>query len=254
MALAPVLCIGNDPDDTFGITSDALRANGLEVLKLDALTAGALLPPLFEISALIVFGGAMNVDEVQRYPVLQDERQLMRHAVDSGMPVLGICLGAQMLARALGARVYHAPVRELGFKPVSLTEAGREDGLLRAFGDRPYVFEWHEDTFDLPPHAVQLARGDDVAMQAFRTGDNAWGIQFHFEVDEAVVEAWLQAAGTSVKLDWKREPDDVRAEVRRHLGDQVQRSQRLFAAFAQRVKQRPLRDESPATRRAGGPR
>jgi GMP synthase (glutamine-hydrolysing) len=254
MQTAPVLCICNDPDDTLGITIDALQANGLEVLKLDALTARAALPSLEEIAALIVFGGAMNVDEVERYPVLQGERQLMRRAVDSGMPVLGICLGAQMLARALDARVYRSPVRELGFKPVALTEAGRNDALLAGFGDGPHVFQWHEDTFDLPAGAVQLARGDDVALQAFRSGDRAWGVQFHFEVDAAVVDAWLRAAGDRVRRDWNREPDDVRGEVRRYLKDQEARSRLLFAAFATQIKQRRLRDGSRAGQRDGEPR
>jgi GMP synthase (glutamine-hydrolysing) len=236
-AMKPVLCVRNDPDDTFGITVPLLLEQGLGVQELAAFDADARWPGLDEIAALAIFGGGMNVDEVDHHPYLLVERQFMRQAVDSGMPVLGICLGAQMLARALDARVYRAPVRELGFRPVALTDAGRADVLLGAFADGARVFEWHEDTFDLPAGAVVLARGDDVAMQAFRVGGNAWGVQFHFEVDAPVVDAWLSAAGPSVERVWKRTPEDLRAELRLHLGDQQRRSRLLFSAFADEVKQ-----------------
>lgn len=136
------------------------------------------------MGGLIVFGGEMNVDEIEAHPYLLRERQLMADALARGVPVLGICLGAQMLARVLGAPVRRAPVRELGFKPVRLTQAGTTDPLLGAFGRSACVFQWHEDTFDLPKGAELLAAGDTVTNQAFRHGDRAWGVQFHFEVNQ----------------------------------------------------------------------
>ena len=123
--MKPVLCVRNDRDDTLGITVPALAEHGVPVIRLDAFDVEPRWPGLDEISGLMVFGGEMNADEIERYPYLLTQRDLMRHAVDAGMPVLGICLGAQMMARALDARVYRAPLRELGFKPVRKAPSSR---------------------------------------------------------------------------------------------------------------------------------
>jgi GMP synthase (glutamine-hydrolysing) len=239
-SMKPVLCVRNDRDDTLGIAVPALAEHGVPVIRLDAFAAEPLWPGLEEISGIVVFGGEMNVDEVERYPNLLTQRELLRRAVDAGLPVLGICLGAQMLARALDARVYRAPVRELGFKPVRITESGQVDPLLGAFHSGDRVFQWHEDTFDLPDGAELLAAGDDVQVQAFRMGRNAWGVQFHFEVDAEGVDAWLRAAEPSLERVWKRSAEEVREELRLYLDTQQQRSRQVFKAFA-RLIESPLR-------------
>lgn len=232
----PVLCLRNDRDDTLGITAAVLGEQRLPVVKLDAFAAVARWPELDEISGLVVFGGEMNVNETDRYPYLLTQRQLMRQAVDAGLPVLGICLGAQMLARALDARVYRAPVRELGFKSVRVTDAGQRDPLLSAFQTGDRVFQWHEDTFELPAGAELLVTGDDVPIQAFRLGSNAWGVQFHFEVDAEGVDAWLRAAEPSLERVWKRSAEEVRDELRIYLDAQQQRSRALLTAFAHQLR------------------
>ena len=233
--MEPVVCVRNDRDDTLGITVPALAEHGVPVIRLDGFDPEVRWPGLDEIAGLIVFGGEMNADEIERYPYLLSQRQLMRRAVDAGLPVLGICLGAQMLARALDARVYRAPVRELGFKPLRMTEAGLADPLLAAFHTGDRVFQWHEDTFDLPDGAQLLVAGDDVEVQAFRMGRNAWGVQFHFEVDAAGVDAWLRAAEPNLERVWQRSVEEVRDELRIYLDAQQQRSRQLFDAFAQLV-------------------
>jgi GMP synthase-like glutamine amidotransferase len=232
----PVLCVRNDRDDTLGIAVPGLADAGVPLIRLDAFEAEPRWPGLDQIGGLVVFGGEMNADETERYPYLLTQRQLMRQAVDAGLPVLGICLGAQMLARVFGARVYRAPVRELGFKPVRITEAGQADPLLGAFHSGDRVFQWHEDTFDLPDGAELLAAGDDVQVQAFRIGRNAWGVQFHFEVDAEGVGAWLRVAEPSLERVWKRSAEDVREELRLYLDAQQQRSRPLFKAFARLVE------------------
>jgi GMP synthase (glutamine-hydrolysing) len=234
--MKPVLCVRNDGDDTLGITEVALAEHGVTVVRLDAFDAEPRWPSLDEVSGMVVFGGEMNADEIERYPYLLTQRDLMRRAVDAGLPVLGICLGAQMLARVLDARVYRAPLRELGFKPLRITEAGQADPLLGAFHSGDRVFQWHEDTFDLPDGAELLAAGDDVQVQAFRMGSNAWGVQFHFEVDAQGVDAWLRVAEPSLERVWKRSAEDVREELRLYLDAQQQRSRRLFEAFARLVE------------------
>ena len=238
-SMKPVLCVRNDRDDTLGIAAPALADAGVPVIRLDAFEAEPRWPGIDEISGLVAFGGEMNADETERYPYLLTQRQLMRQAVDAGMPVLGICLGAQMLARALNAAVYRAPLRELGFKPVRITEAGQTDPLLGAFHSGDRVFQWHEDTFDLPDGAELLAAGDDVQVQAFRMGRHAWAVQFHFEVDATGVDAWLRVAEPSLERVWKRSADEVREELRLYLDAQQQRSRQLFTAFAQ-IIQSPL--------------
>jgi GMP synthase (glutamine-hydrolysing) len=234
--MKPVLGIRNDRDDTLGITSAALAAAGVPLVRLDAFEADVRWPDLEEIGGLIVFGGEMNVDEIDRHPYLLTQRALMRRAVDAGLPVLGICLGAQMLARAVDAPVYRAPVRELGFKPVRVTDLGQRDALLGAFQSGDRVFQWHEDTFDLPAGADLLVAGDDVPIQAFRVGGNAWGVQFHLEADADGLEAWLRVAEPTLSRVWKRTADEVRDELRIYLPAQQQRSRVLLAGFADRVR------------------
>ena len=238
--MKPVLCVRNDRDDTLGIAVPALAEHGVPVIRLDAFGAEPRWPNLDEIGGLVVFGGEMNADDIERYPYLLTQRELMRRAVDAGMPVLGICLGAQMLARAFDARVYRAPLRELGFKTVRITEAGEADPLLGVFHSGDRVFQWHEDTFDLPDGAELLAAGDDVQVQAFRKGRHAWGVQFHPEVDAEGVDAWLRVAEPSLERVWKRSAEEIREELRRYLDAQQQRSRHLFSAFA-RLIESPLR-------------
>src|SRR6202165_2305049 len=191
-SMKPVLCVRNDPDDTLGITASGLGEAGVPLVRLDAFEAEVRWPDLEEIGGLIVFGGEMNVDETERHPYLLTQRERMRLAVDAGLPVLGICLGAQMMARAFDARVYRAPVRGLGLKPVRVIDMGQGDVLLRAFQTGDRVFQWHEDTFDLPAGAELLVAGDDVPIQAFRIGTRAWGVQFHLEVDAGGVGAGVR--------------------------------------------------------------
>ena len=234
--MKPILGIRNDREDTLGITAAVLGEGGAPLVCLDAFEPDVRWPDLEEIGGLIVFGGEMNVDEVDRHPYLQTQRELVRRAVNAGLPVLGICLGAQLLARAFGAPVYRAPVRELGFKPVRVTDLGQRDALLGAFQSGDRVFQWHEDTFDLPAGADLLVAGDDVPIQAFRLGGNAWGVQFHVEADGDGLEAWLRVAEPSLSRVWKRTADEVRDELRIYLPAQQQRARVLLAAFADQVR------------------
>lgn len=231
----PVLCVRNDRYDNLGIAPTALTESGVAVERLDGFAPDVRWPGLDAIGGLVVFGGEMNVDELAAHPYLLRERELMAKAVADGVPVLGICLGAQLLARALGARVRRAPARELGFKPVRLTAAGSADPLLATFGQSPWVFQWHEDTFDLPEGAELLATGDAVVNQAFRYGNRAWGVQFHFEVNQEGIDTWLTAAGPTVERIWNRTPQQVRDEAVEHLTDQHRQGGAAFGAFGRTV-------------------
>lgn len=151
--------------------------------------AGHPLPGHDEIASAVVMGGPMNVDEVERFPGLAAEREWLAEAVGRGMPVLGICLGAQLLARALGAEVRAGAAPEIGFAPVEIADP--EDPLLGGLAPRAEVLHWHGDAFELPDGAQLLASSERTACQAFRAG-NAWGVLFHPEADLALVEAWLE--------------------------------------------------------------
>ncbi len=150
--------------------------------------AGQELPAHAEVAGAVVMGGPMNVDEVERFPALAAEREWLAEAVERELPVLGICLGAQLLARALGAEVRAGEGPEIGFAPVEVVDD--DDPVLGGLAPSTEVLHWHGDVFDLPDGARPLASSAMTEHQAFRLG-NAWGTLFHPEADFALVEAWL---------------------------------------------------------------
>ncbi len=150
--------------------------------------AGQPLPAHDEVAGAVVMGGPMNVDEVERFPALAAEREWLAEAVRRQLPVLGICLGAQLRARALGAAVRAGEGPEIGFAPVTVSDP--DDPVLGGLAPSTDVLHWHGDVFDLPDGAQPLASSERTEHQAFRLG-NAWGALFHPEADFALVEAWL---------------------------------------------------------------
>ena len=167
--------------------------------------AGESLPDLQDIDLLVIMGGPMSVNDDGQYPWLADEKRFIREAVEKGRRVLGICLGAQLLASVLGAKVYANPQKEIGWFPVSLTPEGKQSRVFHGFEP---TFQWHGDTFDLPQGATLLATSEACPNQAFQFGENAYGLQFHMEVsprgvqglieygkDELVSAPFIQTAG-----------------------------------------------------------
>jgi GMP synthase (glutamine-hydrolysing) len=177
-------------------------------------------------------GGPMNVDEVERYPGLAVEREWLAEAVRLDIPVLGICLGAQLLARALGAEVRAGEGAEIGFAPVEIHDAA--DPILGGLAPRTTVLHWHGDVFDLPAGAVRLASSAQTELQAFRHG-NAWGVLFHPEADASLVDAWLAeremveearaALGPRAPLELRRQAGEAQEAL-------THRSTPGFRAFA----------------------
>lgn len=159
-------------------------------LDLRRMDLGEALPDVSAVTALVVLGGPMGAYEALAHPHLLDEQRLLEEAVERGLPVLGICLGSQLLAAALGARVYPGPEPEIGVFEVKLTEDGADDPLLGPAGPKFSAFHWHGDTFELPPGAVHVASTRAYKHQAFRFGDRAWGLQFHIELDQALARDW----------------------------------------------------------------
>jgi GMP synthase (glutamine-hydrolysing) len=176
--------------EPLGRVADALNLRGMEWRYVDLYQSSEDHLPVDTAQALVVMGGPMSVNDPLPW-LRQEERYLVR-AISSGVPVLGICLGAQLLAKCLGARVYPMRRKEIGWYPVRLTGAGRNDRLFDGLADEETVFQWHGETFDLPDGSVKLAESEICANQAFRHGENLYGLQFHPEVTPEIISSWCR--------------------------------------------------------------
>lgn len=179
-----------------GAFAPALRDAGYALKYWDAGDDPGLLTGA-DPDLLIVLGGPIGADRDDLYPFLKPELAAIEKRLGARKPVLGICLGAQLIARAAGARVYRAPAREIGFAPIELTEAGASS-CLAPFAHDPMTLHWHGDTFDLPDGAVRLASSAICENQAFSLGRHAIGFQFHPEAGAGRIEHWL--VGHTVEL------------------------------------------------------
>lgn len=187
-----VLVLQHVPNEGLGTLAPFFASRNIRVESV-ALYAGEKIPSgLDRVLAVCVMGGPMNVDEEEKFPFLREELSFIRRLIDKEVPCLGICLGAQLIAKAAGGRVYKASLPEIGWQDVRLTEQAKNDPL---FSVLPFPFfrvlQWHEDTFDLPRRAELLASSPSVPHQAYRLGRNAYGLQFHIEVTRDMLEDWF---------------------------------------------------------------
>lgn len=174
-----------------GTLGTFLQSRGA-ILEEVALHDGEGLPEdPAEWDLIISMGGPMNVDEEETYPFLRDETEFLGRALEADVPVLGVCLGAQMIAKAAGARVVPSPEKELGWGRISLTDAGRRSPIFRDLPDTLDVLQWHGDMFEIPEGGELLASSTACPHQAFHYG-NALGLQFHVEATKEMVALWFQ--------------------------------------------------------------
>ncbi len=171
------------------IFEEALVDSGHHITNLE-LFNGHSVPTKDAFDAWLIMGGPMNVDDTHRYPFLATERELLAELIALDRPILGICLGAQLIARACGMRVYSKRPKEIGLYSVRITAEGKVDPLFKLMDDPQEVFQWHGDTFDLPPESVHLARSERYENQAFRMGRKVYGVQFHIEADLRIARQW----------------------------------------------------------------
>ena len=164
-------------------------------LRISHLYDGDALPALDDFDRLVIMGGPMNIYEDEQYPWLAAERDFIRRAIAAGKSAVGICLGAQLLADALGSRVYAGRHKEIGWLPIRVTEAGQKSLLWQGLPTAPVVFHWHGDTFDVPAGAVHLAESEGCVSQAFVYDNRILGLQFHLESTPQTVEAILAHCG-----------------------------------------------------------
>ena len=187
-----VLIVENFPATPPGIVGDALDEAGIEADRRRADLGEPLPADPSAHDGIVVLGGGQSALDDADYPYLPALADLTRAFGESGKPVLGICLGAQIVARAHGAtNILGRPI-EFGWREVRATDAGRADPLIASIGDAAPLFHWHNDTFTLPPGAEHLATSDMTAIQAFRIGRAVYGLQFHFEADRRLVAEWTR--------------------------------------------------------------
>jgi GMP synthase-like glutamine amidotransferase len=216
-----------------GYAGAALRGAGLALDERD-LRRGDALPALDEVDAILTLGGEQSVREIDRYPYLRSEAELLRAAVQEGKPVLGVCLGGQLLAHALGGEVRRMRRRMVTWAPVEPLAPAAGDPLLGSLPPGAHALHWNEDCFTVPAGAVELLARVGPGVEAFRAGTSAWGIQFHPEVDPPTLDGWyadgphhLDEAGVSV--------DAARAADAHNMPGQAKLARALFGGFARVV-------------------
>ncbi len=193
-----VLVLENCRGATLGLIETALKEANAEI-DLRRIHEGAAVPAEHGAhDALVVLGGAQNALDDAGHPDLPQTAALARIFGNANKAVLGVCLGAQIVARGFGGRNILGRPIEFGWHNVTATGDGRDDPFVSALGDKAPVFHWHTDTFDLPPDAVHLARSTQTENQAFRIGRAVYGIQFHFEASRALVRDWCAAFGDEI--------------------------------------------------------
>jgi GMP synthase (glutamine-hydrolysing) len=188
-----VLSLVHQPDAASGVFADAAADAGHELDEWLVPRRKAPPAPLDDYGAVLVFGGAMHVDQQDRHRWLRDELELLRGLLAHDVPLFGVCLGGQLLAKALDAPVRRMPSPEVGWFDVALTPEAADDPVFGGLPGRFSSFQWHSYAFELPRGAVPLAR-NERCLQAFRAGESAWGIQFHAEVTGPSVEEWARTS------------------------------------------------------------
>jgi len=181
--------VATEGPETLG---DFFVRQGLPSRTIDLWRGDPLPEDLSSYQAVIVLGGPMNVYEEDKYPFLRKENQFIQRIVAEGVPYLGLCLGAQLLAKASGAQVVKSPEKEVGFSDIQLTSSGKKDFLFQGVRNTIRVFQWHEDMFLIPSGSENLASSPACPYQAFRVGKSAYGLQFHVEISDKTIQEWTQ--------------------------------------------------------------
>jgi len=240
--MSRILVLQHVPHERLGTLEAPLQASGHTLLPLDAYDAKAQWPPLSQVDGLVIMGGPMSVTQQEKHPFLGRELVLIREALLKRLPMLGVCLGAQLLAAALDARVYAALHKEIGWFPVMREPGMEQDPLMKSFHSTETVFQWHGDTFDLPRGAKRLASSPLCTEQGFRYRDNVYALQFHLEMTEAMVRAWMRTPVNRTELAGLKgivDPLAVRRQSPRHVGRLRQLADRVAKAFGRLVAMGP---------------
>jgi GMP synthase (glutamine-hydrolysing) len=225
-----VLVVQHTPEETPGIVAQVLQESGYELHTINTVAEKHAPSDHGDAAALIVMGGPMGVYETGRYPFLLDELRLLENALKANIPILGVCLGSELLAKALGAKVYQGKQKEIGWFPVTLTEDARHDALWREIESPVLSFHWHGDVFELPKGAVSLARSEHTECQAFRYESNAYGFLFHAEVTPMIAQGMIRAFAEELRQE--SIPDEVILhQTKQHLPKLMQTARSVFSRW-----------------------
>ncbi len=229
-----ILVLQHVAHEPLGTLHALLRTAGFRIRYVNYSREPTAIVDMHRYDGLIVLGGPMGVYQTELHPHLHAEIALVTQAIAQEKPVLGICLGAQIIAHALGASVTPLPVQEIGWYEVTVTDAGRSDPMLAELSPHEPIFQWHGDGFELPDGAVQLARSALCPQQAFRYGPRVYALQFHLEVDADMVERWLDlpAHQAEVKLTHGESGrESIRSATRERIGASMASGRRVFGRW-----------------------
>jgi GMP synthase (glutamine-hydrolysing) len=229
-----VLVLQHAVCETLGTIADALERAHLRARYIRAFAGDAVPEHMGEAVGLILMGGPMGVYERDQYPFLAEEIRLIERALADGTPILGVCLGSQLLATALGARVRRGPQKEIGWFPVALTEAARADALFAGAPSSFVAYHWHGDVFDCPAGAVSLARSALTDCQAFRYGANAYGLLFHLEVTAPLIAEMVRTFAAELR-EVGISGEEIVRHAAQHLPELERIGRRVFDAWTRLV-------------------
>lgn len=244
-----ILVFQHVPFEPLGTLDPLLKEAGFRIRYVNFGRVPESNPALERYEALIVLGGPMSSDQIETYPNLRTEVEIIREAVERDMSILGVCLGAQLLATALGGSVSRNPVREIGWHDVELTQSGVADPVLSTFARRQRVFQWHEDGITLPPGAVHLATSPASAVQAFRYGKHAYGFQFHLEASQPLIERWLSVPDHQATLDEEQgriSAEEIRTQTPACIGPLQELSRQTFLRWIDQFEIGPRQHRLPS--------
>jgi len=237
------------PHEILGTFNPLLKDAGFRIRYINFGRTPDAIPEIDKYDGLIILGGPMCVDQADKYPHLLAEIKAIQAAMESNMPVLGICLGAQLIAKALDAGVRQNPVKEIGWYDVTPTPDGEKDPLFKHFSGTKKIFQWHGDTFDVPRKGVLLASSPECSNQAFRFGDRTYGLQFHLEVDAALIERWLSTPVHVHELEQLHgdiNAEQIRQDTQSYINDSTDLGKRLFGAYIELFSSRTRRVAMPS--------
>jgi GMP synthase (glutamine-hydrolysing) len=220
--------------ELLGTLNPLLKRAGFRIRYVNFARHPDAQPSLDGYDGLVVLGGPMSVNDADRLPHLTIEMKLIEESLRRNLPVLGVCLGAQLIARTLGAGVYPNHEKEIGWYDVTPTDHALGDPLLTAFKQTEKIFQWHGETFDIPKSTLHLASSSLCANQAFRYGSNVYGFQFHLEVDEPMIHRWLRVAENRKEitaLGGTIDPQRIHLETPTHIERLQQLSDQVFGEF-----------------------
>jgi GMP synthase (glutamine-hydrolysing) len=229
-----VLVLRHVPHEHLGTLARSLEENNINHQYQNLYEKGTQDIFIEGYDGLIILGGPMNVYEVNKYPFLEKEDRVIKEALHKEMPILGICLGAQLIAKALAAKIIKNKEKEIGWYPLNISREASSDKLFRHFNPEETVFQWHGDTFEIPDGAVHLAESPLCTNQAFKYKSNVYALQFHLEVTPQMISEWLEVPENKREIDSLEEtidPEHIRSQTPRFINRLNRLAENVFNEF-----------------------